>query len=59
MMGIRVHALRELNLTRNLEYVLGATPYLPMSEQTKYALSLLLERATILQVLVLGISHVT
>ena len=31
--GIRVHALRELNLTRNLEYVLGA-PVFAMPEQT-------------------------
>jgi hypothetical protein len=43
--GIRVHALRELNLTRNLEYVLGGNPVFAMSEQTKRCLSLLLERA--------------
>jgi hypothetical protein len=47
--GIRIHALRELNLTRNLEYVLGAL-YLPCPEQTTCPPPLR-ERVAILQVL--------
>jgi hypothetical protein len=34
IVGIRIHALRELNLTRNLEYVLGE-PYLPCPERAR------------------------
>jgi hypothetical protein len=48
--GIRIHALRELNLTRNLEYVLGA-PYLPCPEQTMLPRRRFGRRV--------GISHVT
>jgi hypothetical protein len=46
--GIRIHALRELNLTRNLEYVLWGARICHACAD-KLCLSLLLERAAILQ----------